>query len=349
MAVVNDTDFLKQLKSGNVSGAYYLYGPETAFTLAALKRIEKAVDTGAFDAFNRVRFDGAKLDMDALAEACEALPMMAPQKCVVIRDINADKLAADVLDRLIAVVNDLPDSTVLVICNTVEQVDPKKIPAKVKKLIEAFKKNGTVCEFARKDRTALKRALCERAAKQYINLEADTAEYMIDRCGSDYATLLHELEKLCAYVKDREITRKDIDDCCIATVEASAFELAKCILSSNYDKALNLIDDLFSLRQEPVAILGALSMAFADLYRAKCAMNAGVSPEQTAVDFAYPKNRLFAVKNARRDAGRFTVAQIRGCVKALYRADLALKSSRTPPRLVLEQMLGEMRLVTANS
>ena len=67
------------------------------------------------------------------------------------------------------------------------------------------------------------------------------------------------------------------------------------------------------------------------------------------MDFAYPKNRLFAVKNARRDAGRFTATQIRGCVKALYRADLALKSSRTPPRLVLEQMLGEMRLVTANS
>lgn len=349
MPVVNDSELLKQLKSGAVSGAFYLYGPETAFTLAALKRIEKAVDTGAFDAFNQVRFDGAKLDIDAVLEAIEALPMMAPQKCVVIRDLNADKLGADALDKLIAAVNELPDSTVLVICNTVEQVDPKKIPAKVKKLIEAFKKKGTVCEFARKERGALKRALCERAAKQYINMEMDTAEYMIDRCGSDYATLLHELDKLCSYVQNREITRKDVDICCIATVEASAFELAKCILTANYDRALHILDDLFALRQEPVAVLGALSMAFADLYRAKCAMNAGVSPEQTASDFSYPKNRLFAVKNARRDASRFSVEQIRGCVHALYRADLTLKSSRTPPRLVMEQMLGEMRLITARN
>lgn len=88
-------------------------------------------------------------------------------------------------------------------------------------------------------------------------------------------------------------------------------------------------------------------MAFADLYRAKCALSAGISADQTAADFAYPKNRLFAVKNARRDAARFSSAQIRRCVCVLCETDLALKSSRTPPRITLEQMLGEMRLAAA--
>lgn len=343
---LKDTELFTKLKSG-ASGAYYLYGPETAFTLSALKRIESRTDTGAFGAFNSVRFDGTKLDIDALAEACEALPMMAAQKCVVVRDLNADKLSAGALDTLIAVVKELPDTTVLVVCNTVEQFEPKKISAKNKKLMDAFKKHGVLCEFAHKDRASLKRALCERAKKQYIELDMMTAECLIDRCGTDYATLINELDKLCAYVQTGEITARHIADCCVVSVEASAFELAKSILSGHYDRAFSILDDLFSLRQEPVSIVGALSTAFADLYRAKCAIAAGVSADQTASDFSYPKNRLFAVKNARRDASRFSAEQLRGCIHVLFETDLTLKSSRIPPRLALEQMLGEMRLITA--
>ena len=348
MPAVKDSELLKQLKNGVPSGAYYLYGPETAFSLSALKRMEQRADTGSFDTFNRIRFDGAKLDIDALAEACDALPMMAAQKCVVIRDLNADKLSTGTLERLISIIKDLSGSTVLIICNTVEQFDSKKISSKNKKLMDAFKKHGTLCEFAHKDRTTLKRALCERAAKQYISLDMATADWLVERCGTDYASLIHEIDKLCAYVRSGEITKQDIDLCCIPSIESSAFDLAKSVLSANYDRAFSILDNLFFLRQEPVAILGALSMTFADLYRAKCALAAGVTADQTASDFSYPKNRLFAVKNARRDAARFSSAQIRGCIHALYRADLALKSSRTPPRLVLEQMLGEMRLVSSN-
>ena len=66
MPAVKDSDLFKQLKTGVPSGGYYLYGPETTFSLAALRRLEQRTDTGSFDAFNRIRFDGAKLDMAEL-------------------------------------------------------------------------------------------------------------------------------------------------------------------------------------------------------------------------------------------------------------------------------------------
>ena len=40
MPAVKDSDLFKQLKTGVPSGGYYLYGPETAFSLAALRRLE---------------------------------------------------------------------------------------------------------------------------------------------------------------------------------------------------------------------------------------------------------------------------------------------------------------------
>ena len=65
--------------------------------------------------------------------------MMAAQKCIVIRDLNADRLSADALERLIGIVKELSENTVLIVCNTVEQFQPKKLSAKNKKLMDAFK------------------------------------------------------------------------------------------------------------------------------------------------------------------------------------------------------------------
>lgn len=89
-------------------------------------------------------------------------------------------------------------------------------------------------------------------------------------------------------------------------------------------------------------ILGALSMSFADLYRAKCAIAAGKGEQEMTEDFRYPKNRGFAVRNAFRDVRGYSLEYLRRCMRLLYEADRKLKSSRTEERLILEQMLGKM-------
>lgn len=91
-------------------------------------------------------------------------------------------------------------------------------------------------------------------------------------------------------------------------------------------------------------ILSALSMAFFDIYRAKCGMTAKKSQADIIEDFSYPKNRGFAVQNSMRNASGFSIKQIRKCIDALYEADLELKSSKLQDRTVLEKMLGKMML-----
>lgn len=342
MPVLEDRALMEALKSKKISNVYYLYGAEPAFTLAALKKINMCVDTGSFDEFNRITFDGDRLSVEALAEHCETLPMMAPQKLLLVRDLNADKLTESSLTQLLEVILNIPDTSVLVFCCTVFDPGEKKVSAKNKKLIDAVKKAGIVCRFDPKDAKTICRALCERAAKQYIRLEIDTAQMLIERCGSNYSTLLNEVDKLCAYVQEGEITKQDILLCCAPSAEAGAFTLAKQLLLSQYGAALETLDKLFYLKQPPASITAALSMAFADIYRAKVAIAAKKNADEVASDFSYPKNRLFAVRNAYRDANRFSLSQIHACIDALYRADRSIKSSKADNRLILEQMIGEI-------
>lgn len=346
MPVLEDTALFKELKAGHVAPLYLLYGAETYFVRSAVRQIEqKAVQPG-FESFNLQRFDAAKADWNEIEDACEALPMMSDRKCVCVKDADADKLPKADLDRLMGMVDAPNESTVLVLYMTSGGVDMKK--AKWKKLAEAVGKRGVVCEFAFKDKTTLRRALCERARKSHVSMDIQTAGALVDRCSQNYSILQNELDKLVAYVSGGEnpsytITEKDVDECCIRSIDSSAFDLAKCVLSKNFDRAYRLLDELFYLRQEAIAILAALSMAFADIYRAKCAAASHKSADQVAADFKYPKNRLFAVKNAFRDVQSYSAAHLRTCIAALYEADRKLKSSRMDDRLILEQMLGIMQ------
>lgn len=343
MPVLTDKELFQQLKAGKTAPVYLLYGAESYFVTSAVRGIEKKTVSSGFESFNLQRFSGEKADLNAIEDACEALPMMAEKKCVCVCDLDVEKLTKENFDRLLGMVMAPNETTVLLLYMLSVHVDLKK-SAKQKKLADAVAKTGVVCEFALKDKLTLKRALCDRANKAGAQLDMDAAGALVDRCSQNYSVLLQELDKLIAYADGREITLRDVNECCIPSIDASAFDLAKSILSRDFDRAYQLLDELFYLRQEAVAILGALSMAFADLYRAKCAIGAKRTVEDVAKEFKYPKNRMFAVKNAFRDVMRFPAEHIRACLNALFEADRKLKSTRADDRLVLEQMLGEMRL-----
>ena len=335
-----DRELFAKLKEGTLAPVYFLYGAESYFIRAAVQKIEEKA-AGGMEGFNLRKFQGDKASVGEIEDACETLPMMAEKKCVSVCDMDAEKLNKPEYDRLLAVISNPVETTVFVLFLLNVPVDLKR-SAKWRKLAELAEKTGVVCEFAQKDKTTLKRALCERAKKEFLSMDMQTAGLLVDWCSQDYAVLLNEMDKLISHAQNGEITEKDVRECCIRSLDASAFDLAKSILSGKYDRAFSLLDELFSLRQEAVSILGALNLVFSDMYRAKCAQTSGKTPDDVAADFHYPKTRLFAVRNAFRDVQGVSAQHIRRCISALYDADRALKSSRAGDRLVMEQMLGRM-------
>ncbi len=133
--------------------------------------------------------------------------------------------------------------------------------------------------------------------------------------------------------------------------DADAFRLAKAVTGGNGTAAFRLLEALTARAEDSKTILGLLSVlstAFIDLYRAKLGQGAAKQTETIAADFGYPKNREFAVRNAMRDCGSMTVPQLRTCIRILRETDKSCKSTRTPPRLLLEQAIVRMLRVKRN-
>ena len=156
--------------------------------------------------------------------------------------------------------------------------------------------------------------------------------------------IINELDKLCAYKRDGEILKEHIDTVVVKNVQARVFDLTKALTVGNCDLAMDILDTLIAMKEEPVNILGALVTPYVDMYRAKIYVIGGLRAEDAAKDFNY-KNKEFRLTNAARSTSKYSIAQLRKFLDVLNDADRLLKSTSVGGRLVLEQTITKLFLV----
>lgn len=343
MPEITESDLKKQMEKSDFSNLYLLYGEEKYLVgQYAQKLIAKAKGT-AFEDFNLQRFDGTSASVDEIAAAVEALPFMAQRKCVSVSDLNVEAMRAGELSKLEELISSVPATTVLVLFLPTVNIDLKK-DKKWKKFLGQVNRTGRSLECKRRTGAELEKVLCTAAAKRGCELSRQNAGRIIGYSGNDLQALYNELEKLCAFQKEGEITAQGIDLLVVKNLEAKVFDLSKAIVSGAYDRAYGILDLLFYQNEEPVGILAVLSAAYLDMYRVRIAVQGGYSAAEPAKYFDYARKE-FRLTNAERDAKRLSVPILRESLRALLEADTALKSARGDRRVVMEKLIAQLLLI----
>ena len=329
------------LKQKEIYPVYFFYGKEAFLSAGYLDRLLEKILPKGTERFNLQKFDGGEPDMTALQIALEGLPMMAGRKCVLFSNPNIEKLRKEDFEALLSLVKDPNPASVFVIYVSSFDLNPKKM-SRVKRLGEAVSKAGVVVDFAPLTQGELTRFVKARCAKSGVAIESPAASALIQRCGTGLSVLTAETDKLIAYKGSGEITRGDIEAVTHKSLEASVFDLSKQMLYKNASRSFAILEDLFALREEPLAILGALNGAFLDLYRAKAALLASRKEQDVAALYPSYRGKEFRIRNAFRDAGKTDIAVLRECLAILSAADLQLKSQRCDGQAVTEQTVAAL-------
>lgn len=345
MVISQETALAKQIKQAPLSGLYLLYGEESYLVQSYTKRMAELSVEPSAQMFNFNRFEGKAVSVDEIVSAAEALPVFAPVRCIVVDDFAADSLSAGDTEKLKALFADFPPQTLLIFSVTGFVPDWKK-SAKWRNFKTLVDKHGVVAALERREGAQLVKFLQSFAKGRGKALSSKTAQEILARCSDDMAKLKNEIEKLCAYAQGEEITPADVRAVTSEVVESSVFDIARALLRQDLKTALQKVDDLFYMREQPVSILAALSTSFVDLYRASVFLKDGVPCSQLSQYYNY-KGREFRIRNAGRDAGKYHISFARGCIRILSEADLALKSSKLEPRTVIEEALVKIMLLHA--
>lgn len=331
----------KNIKSQEFLPVYLIKGSEPYLKLKYTNLLAGGVVPAGLEVFNYHKLDGENVTMNELAECVEALPAMCERTCVLVHDLDFEKLADPDREALIELLSDAPDT-----CTLIFWQDTVGFPLKTKKMKELgalLEEVGAVVDLDARTRQDLVKFIISECRKSERVISPYAAEYLLDNVGEDMGNLVTEIEKLCNYT-ERDVTEADVDAVCVKSLEATAFQMIDALLDNNFDRVFQALGILFDLKTEPMMILGALVSTYSDMYRAKVVAHEGGQQRDLKKLFPQAYKSEFKLRNAFRRAGRFSMPALRRSLELLAEADTKLKSTSEDHRTVFEKLMIELAL-----
>lgn len=329
------------LKYGQPAGLYLFHGEEHFLRDHYLTMLKKKLLDGPAAEFNFHRFTQENMDLEGLARAVEALPMMAERSLIQVDDYDLSILNEGEREKLVEILSDIPDYCTLVfVFGTVEL----KFDGRQKKLKEALEK-GVNVEFCRQSQRELNNWIRRHFRAHEKDIEEPECEYLVFVTGGTMSALASEIEKLAAYASGQKITRQDIDAVVEPVLDAAVFQMTDAVLEGNFGTALDKLRVLLQMQEKAIPLLAAMGSQFRRLLYASRMISAGQSEAAVAELLKTPNGKALPSFVIRKLMSAVRYVPAGYCEKAMdlcLEADLKLKSSTVDEGRVLELVVLEL-------
>lgn len=312
---------------------YVFFGEETFLLEHYLGQLKKLVLDPLTESFNYHRFNTETFDVTAFSEAVENLPMMAEYTLVQVEDIDLFKMSESDRDRMAAALADIPEYCTVVFVYTAAPWKPDK---RMKKLWESIEKSGLVVEFAKQDQRDLIAWVTRHFAARQKKISTELCAYLIDITDGTMTSLLGEIEKICAYSGSDQICKADIDAVTEPVLDAVVFQMTDFLSAGRYDEALQKLQQLLKMQQEPLAILGAVGSHFRRLGAARTLLDNRKNSADLQKLCGLPD---YPARKTMEAARRFSASFCRRASELVLETDFRIKTSYDDPQRLLELLL----------
>lgn len=232
------------------------------------------------------------------------------------------------------------ENAIFVLTSTFE--DTKAMGTKhAKTLIQAIEKIGIAMEIAPLGSSELVQFVMDTAKELDTSIDKNVAQTLLDRCGTDLFLLKEEIQKLAAASGYTTITGHLVSDMAVRNIEADVFEMVRMVQSGKQLQAFERLQQLLFQQNDPIAIAGALSSSYIDMYRVKCGKKVGRNYTQVHKDFAY-KGSDWRLKKASQTASTLKIEQLEEILRILLELDTNLKRSPIEESILLETALTQI-------
>jgi DNA polymerase III delta subunit len=303
MPVVTAAALRQDIASGETAPLYALIGEDEVEKADVAAQFLELVDEG-LRAFNVDRFYGADVSAARLIDAANTHPMMVPRRVVVV--LEAEKLLIPKRESKAA--EDDQERLTAFIKSPAPHATVVFVCGALdrrRNIVKLLLKEAHVVDCGTIDDAAdAERWLKARTARERVTFEPAAARALIERAGLDIVRLRAAFDRVVLYALGQPaITAADVRESVPAGPDAPAeFGIANAIRDNDAAEALTQLAAALDSGAVPVMVLGQLRVA----------------------------------------AERLPKPRVRAAVDALFRTDLALKSSGGDPRILLERLVVEL-------
>ena len=330
-------DNLQELKAairGGTPARFYIFHGEEVFLLHHyFEQLKKLLLDDLTEAFNFHKLNQETFDIQSFADSVEAMPMLAEFTLVHVDEVDLFKLSDGERTKIAEILSDIPDYCTVVFTYETVQWKPDK---RLKKLWDTVQGNATVVEFAKQGQRELIAWVSRHFLARGKRISNDLCAYLIDITGGTMTALAGEISKISSYSGADEIKKSDIDAVTEPVLDAVIFQMTDLIGEGKYGQALQKLQTLLKMQEEPLYILGAIGSHFRRLSTARTLLDNG----RGAADLMklyhipdYPARKTLDA--ARRFSPEF-------CAKAaglVLETDYKMKTSFDDPQRMLELLI----------
>ena len=261
----------QDIKDKTFRRVYLLFGDEPFLVNSYKKRLREAIIGD--DTMNYNYFEGKGPDVKEIISLADTMPFFAERRLVLIDGSGFFKSSAP--EELVNYIPEIPESTCMVFVES--EVDKRN------KLYKKVKDNGYAAELKKQDADQLMRWAAGILSKDGKKITRQVMEYFMERTGDDMENIRMELEKLICYTMGREvITKEDVEVVGTVHVTNRIFEMVTAIVAGNTRKAMDLYEDLLTLKEPPMRIMFLIAKQFNQLLQVKELAGKGAQKSEIA-------------------------------------------------------------------
>ena len=314
----------QDIKDRDFKRVYLLFGDEPYLVGNYKKRLREAIAGDATMNFNY--FEGKGPDVREIISLADTMPFFAERRLILIDGSGFFKNAAE---ELVNYLPTMPDTTCMIFCES--EVDKRN------KLYKKVKDLGYAAELKKQDSDQLMRWAAGILGKDGKKITRPVMEYFLERTGDDMENIRTELEKLICYTMGRDvITKEDVEAIGTVHVTNRIFDMVAAIVAGNTKKAMDLYEDLLTLKEPPMRILFLIARQFNQILQVKELLAAGCGKGDIASKIKVPP---FAAGKLITQAKAFTREQILSYVQLCVESEEAVKTGRMADRMAVELLI----------
>ncbi len=315
----------EDIKKGEFQPVYLLYGEEAYLRQQYKQMLLKALVPEG-DTMNFTRYEGKGIEPKEVIDLAETMPFFAERRVILLEDTGFFK---NKCEELAEYLKQLPEYLCMIFVET--EVDKRS------KMYKAAKAAGRVTEFTVQNVQMLTKWILQMLSREGKKITQKNMELFLTKTGTDMGNIRMELEKLLAYTMGRDVvTGEDIEAVCTSQTANKIFDMVRAVTEKNQKKALDLYNDLLTLREPPMRILFLLARQFNQLLVTKEMSQKGYGQPEIASHLGVPP---FAVRNNLQIVRNYRSSQLRQAVEDFTEAEELVKTGRLGDVLSVEMLI----------
>lgn len=316
---------------------YFLFGNDEFAISRKLKDFESDFDDPTSADMNTARLEARTMNDTDLNNAVNAMPFLAKRRLVLLENPSSKYNNASTRKKFFEYVEKAPDTTRLVMYESVEPKDAAK--HWIVKWAEKNDKKIQTKAFILPKLRDMTGWIVNEAKKQEGQIEPRAAEMLKDMVGVDTRQAGMEIAKLLAYVNwERPINTSDVESVCIVTSQQSVFDFVDALSVGNGKIAQHLLHRLLE-SEDPFSLWGMVIRQFRLLLQAREILDGRGNKDDVARALGV---HPFVAEKTTGQANRFNVEFLEHVYRKLLSIDEGVKTGQITLDLALDTLVVEL-------